>query len=52
MSPTSLTTFLIDSKGSTPLMRSIYTGSYSLAQSLLEAQARVDVRNKNGLKLD
>lgn len=49
MSPTSLTTFLIDSKGSTPLMRSIYTGSYSLAQSLLEAQARVDVRNKNGL---
>ena len=51
MAPTSLTTFLIDSKGFTPLMRSIYTGSYSIAESLLEAQARVDVRDKNGLKL-
>jgi len=49
MAPTSLTTFLIDSKGFTPLMRSIYTGSYSIAESLLEAQARVDVRDKNGL---
>mmetsp|Transcript_51463 Transcript_51463/g.96391 ORF Transcript_51463/g.96391 Transcript_51463/m.96391 type:complete len:231 (-) Transcript_51463:254-946(-) len=43
--PTGLNTFAYHWRNATPLMLSILVGSYSISQLLLEAKARIDLRN-------
>ena len=45
LAPTPLSTFAYHYRGATPLMVSIFVGSYAIAGFLLEAKARIDLCN-------